>query len=135
VQAEDPSNYCNSGTYQDQTTPTSYCAEAAGLSSAVGGENYTTGVYGDGKGGLGALNTDAPVRWRLPTVYDWKLADLNGIRRVLPNMNPGTSFWSSTVSSAARNMALNFAGSTGTVSLTARTSATGSIRCVGRVID
>lgn len=135
VQSNDPSNYCNNGTYQNQATPTSVCAEAAGLASAVGGEDYTTGTYGDAKGGLGALNVDAPVRWRLPTSYDWKLADINGVRRVLPNMNPGSNFWSATINSNNRTIAQVFTGTTGAISSSTRTSAFNYVRCVGRVID
>jgi hypothetical protein len=93
----DPVGYCNSGTYQNQTTPTSYCTEKAiygpTLSPALATENWTTGVYDLAKGGMRAVGgTSSPgVRWRLPTIGDYKQADVNGIRHVMPDM--GAMIW------------------------------------------
>jgi hypothetical protein len=112
-------------------TPTSVCAEEGSLLPALGGENWTTGVYDDSKGGMGAIasGTSPSVRWRLPTKYDWQTADNDGIRFVLPNMN--NSFWSATVYSYGRDYALVFDGYSGLIGSDYRNNGYG-VRCVGR---
>lgn len=72
-------------------------------------------VAGGGTPGYTYVNLEAQIKgglrypqvtWRLPSINDWKLADVNGIRKVLPNMEiyndkddiyAETSFWSSTL--------------------------------------
>lgn len=130
AESTDPSNFCNNGTYQNQTTPTSYCAEATGLSPRLAGENWTNGTYHAGKGSMGkiATATSPSVRWRLPSIHDWNLADVNGVRHVLPNMG---DTWSATVSSNSRNLAWYFSGTDGWVRTQTR-SGNRHVRCVGR---
>jgi hypothetical protein len=112
----DPKGYC-SGANQNQTSPTSYCAESAlfgpSLSPALATENWTTGIYDLAKGGMGALasTTSPSVRWRLPTLHDYYLAEIDGIRFVMPDMGGMTTNlfeWSSTIYSAGRDTAQVF---------------------------
>jgi hypothetical protein len=70
------------------------------------------------------------VKWRLPTIYDWKLADVNGIRIVLPNM--ANWFWSASVFSLTRGLAWFFDGLYGYVDVGPRVS-DDSVRCLGVV--
>lgn len=120
----DQYNICDNATYQNQVTPESLCTEDPGLS--------TSGTYDSMKGGMRLTETatSPSITWRLPTIYDYKLADVNGIRFPLPNM--GVKFWTSTLSSATRNFAWDFSGTNGNFDDVLRTSATRSIRCVGR---
>ncbi|MDR2338065.1 MAG: hypothetical protein LBE20_05405 [Deltaproteobacteria bacterium] len=75
--SNDPNDYCDSSSYQNQTNPISLCKE----------ENYSEVLYAkNSKGGLGG--------WYLPTVNDYLLARKHGIRRVLGDMN---NEWTSTV--------------------------------------
>lgn len=55
---------------------------------------WGTRVYLAAKGGMGKTATDQrpSIRWGLPSIYDYKLADANGIRFVMPDMGiPGAS--------------------------------------------
>lgn len=64
----------------------SFCAEGAAYSQTpFAGENWTAGTYSPAKGGMGK-NSQPSVAWRLPTINDFKLADVNGIRFVMPDM-------------------------------------------------
>lgn len=124
-------------------SPVSYCAEAAGL-NAPAGENWGTGTYMAAKGLLGKNSTPG-VRWRLPHIEDYKLADVNGIRFVLPDMGiAGTSRpiidgstgsasyeWSASVDSNVRYYSWSFYGSSGDVNNYTRISSN-LARCVGR---
>jgi hypothetical protein len=74
---------------------------------------------------------DSPsVYWRLPTIYDWEQANLNGVSKVLPR-SVGNSFWSASVYSAARHVAWYFYGYNGDVHNHNRSSVL-HVRCVGR---
>jgi hypothetical protein len=120
----DPFNFCDNVANQDQVTPESWCTEDAGLS--------TPGTYDSMKGGMrfAATGTSPSVVWRLPTWYDYKLADVNGIRFPLPNM--ATNFWSASVYTLGRGNAWYFFGDYGTFSVTGRNTAGSFVRCVGR---
>ena len=120
------------------THPVSVCADATALNTAVvnGVNNYQNpdGTDPDGislpderpnKGNL----TGATHQWRLPTMEDYKLADVNGIRKVLPNMD--IAFWSASSSSINRNLAWVFGGGNGYVNGDYRYYNNG-VRCVGR---
>jgi hypothetical protein len=153
-QANDPSNYCNNATYQPQyPTIESDCAEPAGAvptpgwcsngtaySSSAGcgatwtanTDNWTAGTYSAAKGGMGANSTTLKVRWRLPTINDYKQADVDGIRSVMPDMGAfGASEWSASVFSSNRNFAWYFNSVYGSVSTNVRTNNV-AVRCVGR---
>lgn len=137
--ASDPSGYCNSGSYQNQTTPTSYCAETAtygpALSPALATENWSTGVYDLAKGGMGAISSASQpsVRWRLPTIHDYNIAEADGIRHVMPDMGAMSSGyeWSASLNSNDRNYAWIFYSYAGNVISYYRTNSS-SVRCVGR---
>ena len=122
----DPNGY---GT-QD-AAPTSICAESGSLAPAIGGEDWVTGVYDATKGGMGAVATisSPSVRWRLPTIYDWQMANINGVRFVLPNI--AVSFWSASVFSNYRDLAWYFVGNYGYINFDYRFSSY-AVRCVGR---
>lgn len=137
AQADDPSSYCNNASYQDQTTPYSYCVEDASHQPALAGENWTTGAYHGIKGGMGAVatGTSPAVRWRLPSRADWMQADIDGVRQVLPNIN--NTFWSATIYDSLRQRANYFIGGSGTIAAssslgTVNRNAASAIICVGR---
>lgn len=132
----DPSNYCDNVIYQP--TSESWCAETGTTVEAAGsGEVWATPVYHASKGGMGATATatSPSVRWRLPTKYDYQLADNNGIRFVMPEMaTTGSAFeWSASVNASSVNRAdaWAFHGATGSFATSVRTTAA-SVRCVGR---
>ncbi len=145
--ANDPSGYCNNSTYQpnyvNNTTAfnvQSWCAEVgpAGVTlvpadSTV--ENWGTPTYSPSKGAMGKVATASSpsVRWRLPTKYDYQLADNDGIRFVMPEMaNTGSGYeWSASVYAASRASAWIFNGARGHVDNSLR-SGTYGVRCVGR---
>jgi hypothetical protein len=135
----DPYGRCNSGTYQDQTSPTSYCAENSvygpPLSPVLGTENWYAGTYDLAKGGMGYLATPSSpsVRWRLPTLHDYLMSEIDGIRFVLPDMGSlySNSEWTATVSSFARGQAYYFKPYSGFPSGFFRYLPF-AVRCVGR---
>ena len=109
----------------------SYCAEGGSLTPAIVGENWTTGVYNETKGGMGAVATGSSpsVIWRLATRNDWLQAEINGVRFVLPNML--VSLWCASVYSTNRDVAClfnSYNGSTGGVSRFVSME----FRCLGR---
>ena len=123
-------------------SPVSYCAEAAGLNAGVG-DDWVTPIYMTAKGGLGKNSTPG-VRWRSPSIDDYKIADANGIRFVMPDMGiggasrpspdgsvAGSAEWSSSVVSLARGSAWFFGAVFGSVNLSSRSGTVGA-RCVGR---
>jgi hypothetical protein len=123
-------------------SPVSYCAEAAGLNAGVG-DDWVTPVYMTAKGGLGKNSTPG-VRWRSPSIDDYKIADANGVRFVMPDMGIGGASrpspdgsvaggveWSSSVVSNVRDNAWLFYADVGYVSNNLRFFTFGA-RCVGR---
>ncbi|HPI41616.1 MAG TPA: hypothetical protein PLJ21_12480, partial [Pseudobdellovibrionaceae bacterium] len=124
-------------------SPVSYCAESAGL-NAPAGETWSAGGYVAAKGGLGKLSTPF-VRWRAPSIKDYKVADANGIRFVMPDMGiagvsrptPDGSTgsteheWTSSVNSFERKSSMFFMSPTAPIPLIARARNFGA-RCVGR---
>ena len=123
-------------------SPVSYCAEAAGLNAGVG-DDWVTPIYMTAKGGLGKNSTPG-VRWRSPSIDDYKIADANGIRFVMPDMGiggasrpspdgsvAGSAEWSSSVVSSSRFVAWYFDAGSGFVGGNFRSSTVGA-RCVGR---
>lgn len=145
IQATSNSNYgCTAGGNLQPASPLSYCAEAVGLNSDAS-ENWSAGTYFSAKGGMGKNSTPS-VRWRVPTINDYKMADVNGISFVMPDMGTaGTSRpntfdssagagnyeWSTTVNSDAREFAKTYSPSGGGIGADYRDSLL-SVRCVGR---
>jgi hypothetical protein len=136
---DDPSNYCDNATYQRTGTWT------AGVNKAIsacfediddnGASDFFTttdiGIDNGGKASLG-LSSTPRVDWRLPTIYDFKQADVNGYRFVFPDtISNGYYEWSASVDSSTRATAWVFNGASGYVSGTTRFSSY-SVRCVGR---
>ena len=99
---------CDAGTAPCQpAVPISVCAHASLLSNLNGIASYSTPDISYLKG-----NLDVPsVVWRLPTLDDWKQADVNGIRKVLPNMDQ--FFWTATSISYEHASAWMYDGSDG----------------------
>ncbi len=162
AQSNDLGNYCNNvgGTvYQPvYPTPESDCAEPTGAVASEGWcsvsgystqatclgapgiwtantENFAAGTYAAAKGGMGANSATLKVRWRLPTMNDYKLADVDGLRFVMPDMNAFDATpnweWSSSVYSINRSYGLIFLGSYGFVNNDTRNT-NYVVRCVGR---
>jgi hypothetical protein len=158
AEAGDPSNYCNSVTYQLQyPIAESDCAEPAGAvptpgwcsngtayinaagCTGAGGtwtanpDNWVAGTYSPQKGGMGANSATLKVRWRLPTLHDYELAEVDGIRSVMPDMGAfATNYeWSSSVNSRGRNSGWIFYGNFGYVNGDIRGNVY-VVRCVGR---
>lgn len=139
----DPFGYCNNATYQNQTNPKSYCAETAiygpALTRALATENWSTGVYDLSKGGMGATasSTSPGVKWHLPTIHDYELAEVDGIRYVMPDMGamapffPNAFEWTASMVSSVRAYASTFSSDTGIVSTKMRNLSL-PVRCVGR---
>ena len=68
------------------------------------------------------------VTWRLPSRNDWYLAEVNGIRKVLPNMD--NIFWSASSYSFVRFSAWYFDGGSGDVGNDVYRYYSFSVRCV-----
>lgn len=142
AQSNDPSNLCNSTTYQTYyPLAESDCVETGtipalateAVSSTLG--NAWSGSYVAAKGGMGAQSSSSSpaVYWRLPTIYDYEQADLHGISFVMPDMGPHAANWewSATINSIFRQEAYNYEGSAASFSYSSRSN-TFSARCVGR---
>jgi hypothetical protein len=82
---------------------------------------------------MGANSATLKVRWRLPTLHDYELAEVDGIRSVMPDMGAfATNYeWSSSVNSSVRANAWVFYGTFGLVSRNNRLNHY-VVRCVGR---
>ena len=111
--------------------PISVCPDVVAGAIAAGGgtyTNYAANPETDFKAGL----SYPQATWRLPSINDWKLADVNGIRKVLPNMD--FYFWSSSSYSYSRYYAWSFLGDSGDLNGNDRSS-TDSVRCVASQRD
>lgn len=134
----DDDGLCDNASNQDQTNPESYCAEGtdnygATLQSVLG-ENWSTGVYANGKGGLGAHANAGAVSWRLPTREDYFQAYANGIGYVVPDFVDGNYRWTASVYSAGSGSAWYFgAYDSGSVYVDGDVRVSSyEVRCVGR---
>jgi len=117
-----------SGSACQSNPPVSLCVDASLISTLSGYNAFTTPAEEDSrKGNLTSASTPS-VTWRLPTIDDWKLADVNGIRKVLPNMD--YVFWSSSSSSFYVGVAWIFYGANGFTGDNSRGYDV-SVRCVG----
>lgn len=79
---DDPDDICDNSNYQKNGVAESVisaCFEATGFTSTDANINNT------GKSGL-SLTSTPNVYWRIPTLYDYQLAEYHGIRFVLPDM-------------------------------------------------
>lgn len=116
---------CANATNQNQTTPTSLCAEDD-IAPSVFATLDVRQLLSLGELRLG---TTPKVRWWLPSRADYLRAERHGLRFVLPNI--GNEFWTATVSSAASGNAWTFDGGAGGKLSTAARTANKKVRCVG----
>jgi hypothetical protein len=140
-------NWCQAGGNNDSTDVTctgntvSTCAESlypiSGTpTSYYPGDNYSTGVYDDAKGGMG-LASQPSIHWRLPNLRDFDQAIVDGIAFIMPDsgaLSTGTRRnWAATVASNNRVNAWWADSSNFTTNATARSSVGNYYaRCVGR---
>lgn len=129
IKEADVSSICDSGTYQNQTTAISGCFEAAGFTTT----DASIDILGKVAMDLAGSPTAPQVAWRLPSLYDYEVADANGLRFVLPDIgvNGNLDEWTATLSSSIRSRAWIYNGAQGVHSTKARTL-TSAFRCVGR---
>lgn len=122
---------CEPGSENQTKPPISYCAEVEGVVSEVSGESYSKGTYSPAKGGLGKKTTPSVI-WRLPTIYDFQQANINGIRFVMPDTGAAGGYeQSSSVYSYFRDYAWQFHSSNGVIGYSSRLNLD-RVRCVGR---
>jgi hypothetical protein len=126
--AESDGSYCNSiGNQNTSGQAVSACYEDNGTYFTQ------TGTDQAGKAGLNRSSTPL-VGWRLPSANDFHLAEVDGIRAVMPD-STGNLQWSSTIYSADRRVAWHFEGTTGYVSYgyaaPSLRNGTMGVRCVG----
>lgn len=127
---------------------TSYCTEVlyptprpsptpvlAGTSFTGDLFNYTSSVYSGAKGGMGLYSTPS-VPWRLPTLSEYDIADVNGIRYVMADMGAHAELtdyeWTATLDSFSSNRkkAFTFSSMKGTVISQDRTTTSVYARCI-----
>jgi hypothetical protein len=93
----------------------------------------STGTKQEGKAELKtvapALKAQGRVFWRIPTIYDYMLANHNGLRYVLPDI--GSEEWTATTFSNDRTMAWTFNSANGYRRIQPKTY-NYTVRCVGR---
>jgi hypothetical protein len=146
------------GICSDSTSLTSGACTGGGgtwssntLTPTGGQEDYSGGNYSIAKGYMGAKSS-TQVRWRLPTKSDYHLANLDGLRMVMPDMGsrgnangrsndgtpgipsggPAAFYWASTVLSSNRSNAWILTGTGGIMRNTTSRSLSYLVRCVGR---
>ncbi|HAR43823.1 MAG TPA: hypothetical protein DCS07_14510 [Bdellovibrionales bacterium] len=134
----DPAGICDNSTYQATSNPAySMCFEdATHATDRNVGYYYLGGNYNYGKGGL--TDTSSPkVSWRLPSAHDYMIAEINGLRFVLPDtrfnmLNPTEVEWTASVVSSSPDSAWVFNSQTGELTQQLRSGAA-IVRCVGAV--
>ncbi len=140
IAENDISNICNQQANQEQVTTQniiSACYEDTGYS-----DNYADiaqFVHGTvpngqaaGKGGIHSTSTQK-IYWRLPTLYDYRIANYDGMRFVLPDMTGANANeeWTATVYSIDRSKAWTFQSSNAQKSYKSRNLKL-AVRCLGR---
>lgn len=127
---DDPADICDQQINQNQgelEDVISACAQFTGFT------NTATDIVNTGKSNLSVSSTPK-VAWRLPSMYDYAVANKHGLRFVLPDAGVNSASlveWTATVASTSRAEAFVFNSKTG-----ARTKQNriylNSVRCVGR---
>ena len=101
LKENDPDDFCDGNVYQKNGVSElsiSACFQSTGLTDA------DSKISISGKGNLN-LTSSPLVRWRLPTLYDYQIAEYHGIRFVLPDMGFARSIqnplleWTGTINS------------------------------------
>lgn len=108
------------------SNPISVCPDVIAGELAAGG-GTSTYIYVNPETKFKADLVHPQVTWRLPSKNDWLLAEVNGVRKVLPNMD--FSFWSASSLSDDRVFAWLFGGDYGNMGGNYRYSSS-SVRCV-----
>ena len=118
------------------SNPISVCPDVTGSPGAgeitAGGGHYTNYNPNPETAFKANLNYSHHIIWKLPSMDDYKLADVNGIRKVLPKMN--YLFWTSTSRSDNRADVWQFKGDFGDIQYNSRHN-NGAVRCVGFEFD
>lgn len=127
----DASGICNNSANQAQDVAASVisaCLEDLGFT------NIDSDFTINGKADLN-LSSSPKIHWRVPTLYDYEVAEYNGIRFVLPDMGTQRSIplveWTGTVNSANRSEAWGVNSMDGAHRLINRSDLAG-VRCIGR---
>jgi len=116
---------------QGSGDPVSACYEGSGFSQT----NDSLDL--NGKGGLNKSSNDLQVGWRIPTLFDYEVAEYNGIRFVMPDMGKALSTssqqfeWMGTTNSADATKAWVFSSKLGKHAFLSR-NLTAGVRCIGR---
>lgn len=128
VHSTDGSNFCNSATYQTQPA-----GAIKALSACYEGTNETSADSKIDELAKGKTPTNPlAVKWRIPTLYDYEVADYNGIRFVMPDMSTaGTVEWTGTTRSTDLTKAWVYDSRSGLSDVRTRTDATVVVRCIG----
>lgn len=136
----DLSNICNLQSNQEQVVSQniiSACFEDTGFSDSHSDiKPFTHGTVPSGKsaGKAGIHSTSTQkIFWRLPTIYDYRIANYNGMRFVLPDMTGvnANDEWTATINSLDRKKAWTFQSGSGQKLSKAR-NLKFSARCIGR---
>lgn len=130
VHTTDSSNICNSASNQIQPG-----GSTKALSACYEGPTQTSidpkiDILAKGETTSDPLSTR--TRWRIPTIYDYEVADYNGIRFVMPDMSAaGSVEWTGTTRSTDLSKAWVYDSRSGLSDVRPRTDATIVVRCVG----
>jgi len=119
----DSTDYQTSATEAISVCPDVTAGGAIAAGGGTPGVTYSAPANVFHKGGL----SHPQVTWRLPSINDWQLANVNGIRKVLPNMD--NIFWSASSDSGDRYGAWVFSGGNGVMYVGDRYFSN-SVRCV-----
>ncbi len=132
---DDPSDYCDNAAYQTTGTgpadkAISACFEESSFFTTV---DDTGDIDSLGKAGLNLTSTPV-VAWRLPTRDDYLVADVNGLRHVLPDAGNDFGYWewTATIESNNRTKAWQFSTWDGALSTYLARDGDSNVRCVGR---
>lgn len=127
----DPSNICNNSANQNQAVGVpvvSACLEDLGFTTTDSDINI------NGKADLN-LTSSPKIHWRIPTFYDYEVAEYNGIRFVMPDMGTQRTVplveWTGTINSANRAEAWGINSMDGAHRTINRSDLAG-VRCIGR---
>lgn len=138
---DDPSNICDQQSNQEQVSTqdiVSACFEETGFTdnhSDIPQFSHGTVPSGKaaGKAGIHSTSASQKIYWRLPTIYDYRIAHYNGMKFVLPDMAGANANeeWTASVYSGDRAKAWTFQSASGQKSFKTRTLRIAA-RCIGR---
>lgn len=127
----DPSDICDDQSNQNQgagETVISACLEDLGFTATDADFNIN--------GKVDLSSSVAPkIHWRMPSMYDYEVAEYNGIRFVMPDMGTQRGIplveWTATINSANRSEAWGINSMDGAHRVINRSDLAG-VRCIGR---